>query len=150
MFSAGGSSDHLPINQQMSASQWLALIWTWNFCNNCRKILILRNCRIPYYVILPPHCHQVFNLELSAASKLCSESGNNWLTNSECWVNIVIWFWKYFSQNKVSSNPILHPLHFQIINWLTDSELLKYFYLCRLIFSLLLKIFFMELYLILK
>ena len=36
---------------------------------------------------------------------------------------------------------IIHPLNFQNTNWLTDSELLKYFYLCRIIFSLPLKIF---------
>ena len=48
-------------NQLMSASLWLAWTWTWKFCN-CRKLLILRNCRIPLYVILPLHCHQVLNL----------------------------------------------------------------------------------------
>ena len=39
-------------NQLMSASLWLAWTWTWKFCN-CRKLLILRNCRIPHYLILP-------------------------------------------------------------------------------------------------
>ena len=82
---------------------------------NCRKLLFLRNCRSPHYVILPLHCYQGSNLKLVLS----------WILQS-----------------------ILHPLNFQNTNWLTDSELLKYFYLCRLIFTLLLKIFFM--YLIMK
>ena len=36
---------------------------------NCGNLLILRNCPIPHYVILPLHCHQVSNLELFFSSE---------------------------------------------------------------------------------
>ena len=78
VFSAGGSSDRLPflLNQSpMSASLWLALTWNWKFCNNCRKLLILKNCRIPHYVILL--------LPTTLECNGTNQSDNCWLTNSE-------------------------------------------------------------------
>ena len=75
------------------------------------------------------------------------------------WVNIFIWFWKYFSKKYVSDVKMNWNLPFDSPSIklpehkLTECQSLSYWIvlkLCRLIFSLLLKIFFMELYLILK
>ena len=110
VFSAGGSSDRLPflLNQSpMSASLWLALTWNWKFCNNCRKLLILKNCRIPHYGILL--------LPTTLECNGTNQSDNCWLTNSEQillshFENI---FPKNVCGNKLES-PFLHPLTFQM------------------------------------
>ena len=52
--------------------------------NNCRKLLILRNCQIPHYVILPLHCHQVLNLELIFSSE------NKWVQHPNCALNLLL------------------------------------------------------------
>ena len=122
---------------------------------NCRNLLILRNCRITHSWWFF-YCHQLWNLELvfrrslSAASKLqfYSESGILLTSIIFCNGNVCLttdlliqskYFYlilKIFFQKNVSNlmwkkSPILHPLNFQDTNRLTDSELLKYFYLSR-------------------
>ena len=73
---------------------------------NCRKLLFLRNCRSPHYVILPLHCHQFLiwcgnKLESPILHPLPEWTQTDWQTlsywNIFTYVDLFfLCFWKYF------------------------------------------------------